>query len=112
MNSDDRANNEQTRKAQVAEFEASGMTVKAWCAQSGMCAATLRYWRRKLAGTADSAKWVDIADAAANGSACTAIVPAGGCAAVIHIGKASIEVFRHTDAEAINKACAAALALC
>lgn len=112
MNSIDRAVNEEARKAQVAEFEASGMTAQAWCVQNGVSTATLRYWRRKQASSNNSAKWVDIADATAAHGVCTAIVPAGAGAAEIRIGKATIEVFRHTDAEAVNKALAAALALC
>jgi hypothetical protein len=112
MSSTDKDANAQARKAQVAEFEASGMTAKAWCAQNNMSTATLRYWRRKLASFSDGVKWVNIADVPFALSETTAIVSADTGAAVIHIGKATIEVFRHTDIEAVNKALVATLAQC
>ena len=112
----DRFANEEVRRTQVAEFSDSGMTAKAWCAQSGVSPSTLYYWKRKLAAdNIQYSRWVDIAQVTGQDiaqSSSTAIIPMANGTASVRIGAFTIEVDRTTDTEALRKALAVAASLC
>lgn len=40
-------------RQQIDGFQASGLTVKDYCAQAGIAVATLHYWRKRFAATSE-----------------------------------------------------------
>lgn len=76
------------RARQVAECEASGLTVREWCEANGVPEATMHWWRRRLreeAGAALAPAFVEVAavDAGRSAPAAAPIVARVGAVEIL-----------------------------
>jgi len=81
-------------QARVAEYESSGLTMRAWCERTGFRNGQLRYWLKKArdARKGQSQSWacVDLVDDDISRQPCPSATPGPGV--TIRVGAATIEV--------------------
>ena len=101
-------------QARVAEYDASGLTMRKWCERNGFRDGQLRYWLKKARDAGKGQSWacVELVDEDVSGSR----DPSGSAACepgvTVRVGAATIEVRSGFDASSLSEVLRVVMATC
>ena len=103
-------------QARVAEYESSGLTMRAWCERTGFRYGQLRYWLKKArdARKGQSQSWacVDLVDDGVSSSREPGGDVTRGPGVAIRVGAATVEVRSGFDSALLSEVLRVVVATC
>ena len=98
-------------QARVAEYEASGLTMRKWCERNGFRDGQLRYWLKKARDAGQNQSWarVELVGEGVADAANPAVMSTG---LTVRVGAATIEVRSGFDSALLSEVLRVVVATC
>ncbi|MHB9038087.1 MAG: IS66 family insertion sequence element accessory protein TnpA [Armatimonadota bacterium] len=101
-------------QARVADYDASGLTMREWCERNGFRDGQLRYWLKRARDAGESQSWacVELVDEGISGRTESNPLAADGVQVTVRVGSATVEVRSGFDPSLLSEVLRVVVATC